>query len=745
MNPSSNIHSSGQPNTNQKLITNSQVQKIIGNTILNTIYVDPNQQKQNIGASISGSKNNNIKSQIPSQNNKTSQKNATIMKNGKVLNNIDMNADTQSRFLSNNSSQLESSNISQSNNPYAQNNQNNNFNNNIKAQSIHISKDPSIINQQSNIQPPQQSMMNNNPQITSSQNISQLKSQKASIMNSNVNKSNINNINASKQSMKSSLPIPPENNTLFKSNNQSIQPINSSLKKVDNIQTVKNNSAINTNQNMVMSNVPNTNPIQSALINQHQQGLPLQSQQIKPNQNLPENSLIDQNSSIKNSIHNSQQQQLNRQSQQIKQSSAIQSQMKNSSIGNNMDQSNIKNSKQNQNINPQSSNQQLEKSVNNSKVGNSSLRRNSSLRASRNKSPPGVIQTKDGQIVSTQADSNGNPYTTNIEEQKPVQPEKINSDKENEVKELNKKVGRGFKLYGQISKAGRNQNGLQKTNQDTSLIHISVGNLQGFNIFGVLDGHGPHGHFVSKFCKEFFMKTMNEYSKQCQQNNITTPEGIFNKLKESKFEFITQTFKNADLEMIKHTGFDHDFSGTTCNLVFQFNKHLLCASVGDSRGIIIYDQNNTNTNQGIFHISNDHKPNLPQEYERILQSGGMVDKLTDQFGCKVGPYRVYKNGLTYPGLAMSRSLGDFQAKDCGVITNPEIIEYNVNHNSKYMVICSDGVWEFLSNEQVRDLGNKFFNKGELGNFCSQLVKEAVHAWETRDIIRDDITVVCVYF
>ena len=588
-------------------------------------------------------------------------------------------------------------------------------------------------------------MMNNNPQITSSQNISQLKSQKASIMNSNVNKSNINNINASKQSMKSSLPIPPENNTLFKSNNQSIQPINSSLKKVDNIQAMKNNSAINTNQNMVMSHVPNTNPEQSALINQHQQGLPLQSQQIKPNQNIQNSSLIDQNSSIKNSIHNSQQQQLNRQSQQIKQSSAIQSQMKNSNIGNNMDQSNIKNSKQNQNINPQSSNQQLEKSVNNSKVGNSTLRRNSSLRASRNKSPPGVIKTKDGQIVSTQADSNGNPYTTNIEEQKPVQPEKINSDKENEVKELNKKVGRGFKLYGQISKAGRNQNGLQKTNQDTSLIHISVGNLQGFNIFGVLDGHGPHGHFVSKFCKEFFMRTMNEYSKQCQQNNITTPEGIFNKLKENKFEFITQTFKNADLEMIKHTDFDHDFSGTTCNLVFQFNKHLLCASVGDSRGIIIYDQNNTNTYQGIFPISNDHKPNLPQEYERILQSGGIVDKLTDQFGCKVGPYRVYKNGFTYPGLAMSRSLGDFQAKDCGVITKPEIIEYHVSHSSKYMVICSDGVWEFLSNEQVRDLGNKFFNKGELGNFCSQLVKEAVHAWETRDIIRDDITVVCVYF
>ena len=53
--------------------------------------------------------------------------------------------------------------------------------------------------------------------------------------------SNINNINASKQSMKSSLPIPPENNSLFKSNNQSIQPLNSSLKKVDNIVNRNNN------------------------------------------------------------------------------------------------------------------------------------------------------------------------------------------------------------------------------------------------------------------------------------------------------------------------------------------------------------------------------------------------------------------------------------------------------------------------------------------------------------------------
>ena len=88
---------------------------------------------------------------------------------------------------------------------------------------------------------------------------------------------------------------------------------------------------------------------------------------------------------------------------------------------------------------------------------------------------------------------------------------------------------------------------------------------------------------------------------------------------------------------------------------------------------------------------------------------------------------------------------DFQAKECGVITEPEIIEHKINHNSKYMVICSDGVWEFMKNEDVRNLGNIYFQKGEVGPFCSSLVKEAVKTWEQCDIIRDDITVVCVYF
>ena len=94
---------------------------------------------------------------------------------------------------------------------------------------------------------------------------------------------------------------------------------------------------------------------------------------------------------------------------------------------------------------------------------------------------------------------------------------------------------------------------------------------------------------------------------------------------------------------------------------------------------------------------------------------------------------------------MSRSLGDLIAKECGVIPTPQIIEYEINPNTKYMVICSDGVWEFIQNEQVRDLGNVFYAQNNVRGLCLQLVNYAYNMWEQLEDIRDDITVVSVFF
>ena len=304
--------------------------------------------------------------------------------------------------------------------------------------------------------------------------------------------------------------------------------------------------------------------------------------------------------------------------------------------------------------------------------------------------------------------------------------------------------GVGFKFYGLISKAGRDQNGYHKINQDSSIVCLNIGNIKGFNLFGVIDGHGLNGDLLSQFCRDYFILQLNLYANQCKLEFNFTPEGIYNKLKLSDFKFIKDCFKNVDIEMTKQLNFEYNFSGASFTLVIQLKHYLICANVGNSRSILIFD-NDTNTNQGIFNLSEDHTPYQHQEKIRIIDNKGMIAKHQNKFGKIDERLRVYKLGHNYPGLLITRSLGDFIGKECGVINKPHIIELKKNHNFKYMVIGSEGIWRAIKNEDVRNLGNIYYQKGEIGNFCKDLVTKAVENWAKIDICRDDITLVCVYF
>ena len=125
----------------------------------------------------------------------------------------------------------------------------------------------------------------------------------------------------------------------------------------------------------------------------------------------------------------------------------------------------------------------------------------------------------------------------------------------------------------------------------------------------------------------------------------------------------------------------------------------------------------------------DHKPDLPDEVDRIVnQYEGQINNTHAQTlviqaiqgvnsvappkpSQKLGPPRVWVLNQTYPGLAMSRSLGDVLAKRAGVIAEPEVSSYTYDPHQtanphlrsimpKWVVMASDGVWDVMSNEQV---------------------------------------------
>ena len=51
---------------------------------------------------------------------------------------------------------------------------------------------------------------------------------------------------------------------------------------------------------------------------------------------------------------------------------------------------------------------------------------------------------------------------------------------------------------------------------------------------------------------------------------------------------------------------------------------------------------------------------------------------------------------------MSRSFGDEVAASVGVSAVPEIKEWRLTEQDKFVVLASDGLWEFIESEEVRN-------------------------------------------
>ena len=161
-------------------------------------------------------------------------------------------------------------------------------------------------------------------------------------------------------------------------------------------------------------------------------------------------------------------------------------------------------------------------------------------------------------------------------------------------------------------------------------------------------------------------------------------------------------------------------------------------------------------------LTRDQKPEDPEELSRIIKAGGRVQRLTDNLGNKIGPFRVWKQNSNSPGLAMSRSIGDMTAKDIGVISDPVCTTYKRQAGDLFIVIASDGVWDAMDNEDVGTFVECYRNKCKLNvnqvcygaeitpnntSIAQVVCEEARLRWftivEEEDVMIDDIS--CIVF
>ena len=292
-----------------------------------------------------------------------------------------------------------------------------------------------------------------------------------------------------------------------------------------------------------------------------------------------------------------------------------------------------------------------------------------------------------------------------------------------------------IKNYYFLTQAGKNEEG-PKINQDSILEILNINNNNNFSIFGVFDGHGNEGHLIS----QFIVKTMKNIllnDEKLKQISKNTNE-IYSYIKENNYEFIRDLISKSENLLFNDYEEESKYSGTTCNLVIIIGKKVICANIGDSRAFMIKNH------KTIIELSSDQKPDNPSEKERIESKGGEIRQYIEN-NEPIGPMRVFKKNENYPGIAMARSIGDKLADLIGVISEPEIKEFDIDINCKYIICGSDGIFEFLTNEKIAHIINKYYKKNDPKECCDVIIKKSVELWNKYDTVVDDHSIIIIFF
>lgn len=260
------------------------------------------------------------------------------------------------------------------------------------------------------------------------------------------------------------------------------------------------------------------------------------------------------------------------------------------------------------------------------------------------------------------------------------------------------------------------EQGARPTLEDTD---VSIQNLfvlddLPISYFAVYDGHG--GKTCSEYLKAQLHNFIYTHLLKLLQKNASVNRVIWEAIKEA--------FKACDLGFYNRHPNEADSQGATAVVCLVIGDRIITANLGDSKAVLC-------RNGRAIELTVDHKPNLPEEAERIRQCGGFV-----AFGRVCGR------------LAISRSFGDFCFKEVGdkwlkegslmMENSPDIKEIYMNPlEDEFLLIGCDGLFEAYTPQEAVDLIRSKLarmqpTEQDPNRVIREVVNEAVYSRRTRD-------------
>ncbi|WVY92033.1 hypothetical protein V8G54_037547 [Vigna mungo] len=229
--------------------------------------------------------------------------------------------------------------------------------------------------------------------------------------------------------------------------------------------------------------------------------------------------------------------------------------------------------------------------------------------------------------------------------------------------------------YGVTSVCGR-----RRDMEDAVSVHPSFcqesrdEDQKGFHFFAVFDGHGCS--HVATMCKERLHEIVKEEIQKAKENLEweSTMKKSFARMDEEVQRWSRTNETRAcrcELQTPRC-----DAVGSTAVVAVVTSEKIIVANCGDSRAVLC-------RNSAPVPLSEDHKPDRPDELLRIQDAGGRV---------------IYWDGPRVLGvLAMSRAIGDNYLKPY-VISEPEVTITERSEEDECLIIGSDGLWDTVQND-----------------------------------------------
>ncbi|KAK4086513.1 transcriptional regulator family: Fungal Specific TF [Purpureocillium lilacinum] len=234
------------------------------------------------------------------------------------------------------------------------------------------------------------------------------------------------------------------------------------------------------------------------------------------------------------------------------------------------------------------------------------------------------------------------------------------------------------------------------------------------SFFGVFDGHG--GDKVALFAGENIHKII---AKQDSFKNGDYSRGL------------QDGFLATDRAILNDPKYEEEVSGCTACVSLIAGNKLYVANAGDSRGVL-------GIKGRAKPMSQDHKPQLEAEKNRITAAGGFVD-----FG------RVNGN------LALSRAIGDFEFKKSAdlspenqiVTAFPDVDSHDLTDEDEFLVLACDGIWDCQSSQAVVEFVRRgIAAKQDLDKICENMMDNCLASnSETGGVGCDNMTMVIIGF